>query len=101
MIWHSSSKEDVLNHYSVDAAFGLANGAATEKQEIYGKNIITEIEKPSLVKRFFAEFNKTGILLIVLSLIYFFVANSYNSNTAYFGLFAGNVVKYAALGEHH
>ncbi len=86
MIWHSSSKEDVLNHYSVDAAFGLANGAATEKQEIYGKNIITEIEKPSLVKRFFAEFNKTGILLIVLSLIYFFVANSYNSNTAYFGL---------------
>ncbi|MBE6779552.1 MAG: cation-transporting P-type ATPase [Ruminococcaceae bacterium] len=86
MIWHSSTKEDVLNHYSVDAAFGLANGAAAEKQEIYGKNIITEGEKTSLIKRFFAEFNKTGILLIFLSLVYFFVANSYDSKTAYFGL---------------
>ena len=68
MIWHSASKEDVLNHYSVDAAFGLANGVAVEKQEIYGKNIVGNNEKPSLINRFFSEFTKTGIFLIVLSL---------------------------------
>ena len=60
MIWHSSSKEDVLNHYSVDAAFGLANGVATEKQEIYGKNIVGKTGKTSLIKRFFGEFTKAS-----------------------------------------
>ena len=67
MIWHSASKEDVLNHYSVDAAYGLANGVAAEKQEIYGKNTVGNTEKTSLIKRFFGEFTKTGILLMVLS----------------------------------
>lgn len=85
MIWHSSSKEDVLNHYSVDAEYGLANGAVEEKQEIYGKNIVSKIDKPSFIKRFLNEFTKTGILLIVLSLVYFFIANNYDSDTAYFG----------------
>lgn len=85
MIWHSSSKEEVLSHYNVDAEFGLANGSAAEKQEIYGKNLVSNIEKPSLIKRFFNEFTKTGILLIVLSLVYFFITNSYDSPIAYFG----------------
>lgn len=97
MIWHSSSKEDVLNHYSVDAAFGLANGSVEEKQEIYGKNVVTKNEKPSLIKRFFGEFTKTGILLMVLSLIYFFVANSYDSKTAYFGFLVIAIVIVNAL----
>lgn len=102
MIWHSASKEDVLNHYSVDAAFGLANGVATEKQEIYGKNIVTNKEKPSLIKRFFGEFTKTGILLIVLSLIYFFIANSYDSKTAYFGfLVIALVIANAVISAFH
>ena len=60
LIWHSSSKEDVLNHYSIDESFGLANGAATEKQEIYGKNIVSKNEKTSLIKRFFGEFTKAS-----------------------------------------
>ena len=102
MIWHSSSKEDVLNHYSVDAAFGLANGAATEKQEIYGKNIVGKTGKTSLIKRVFGEFTKTGILLMVLSLIYFFVASSYDSKTAYFGfLVIAIVIANAIVSAFH
>ncbi len=97
MIWHSSSKEDVLNHYSVDEAFGLANGAAIEKQEIYGKNIVSQNEKPSFIKRFFGEFTKTGILLMVLSLVYFFVTYSYDSKTAYFGFLVIAIVIANAL----
>lgn len=102
MIWHSASKEEVLNHYSVDAAFGLANGAAVEKQEIYGKNIVGNNEKLSLIKRFFGEFTKTGIFLIVLSLIYFFIANSYDSKTAYFGfLVIMLVISNAVISAFH
>lgn len=97
MIWHSSSKEDVLNHYSVDADYGLANGVATEKQEIYGKNMPKQIKKYSLIKRFFGEFTKTGILLMILSLIYFFVANSYDDKTAYFGFLVIAIVIANAL----
>lgn len=102
MIWHSSSKEDVLNHYSVDAAYGLANGVATEKQEIYGKNMPKQIQKSSLIKRFFGEFTKTGILLMALSLIYFFVANSYDNKTAYFGfLVIAIVITNALISAFH
>ena len=102
MIWHSASKEDVLNHYSVDAAYGLANGVAAEKQEIYGKNTVGNTEKTSLIKRFFGEFTKTGILLMVLSLIYFFIANSYDSKTAYFGfLVIALVIANALVSAFH
>lgn len=102
MIWHSSSKEDVLNHYNVDAEFGLANGAAAEKQEIYGKNVVGNIEKTSLVKRFFGEFTKTGILLIILSIVYYFVASSYESKTAYFGfIIIGLVLGNAIVSAYH
>lgn len=97
MIWHSSSKEDVLNHYSVDAEFGLANASVTEKQEIYGKNFIGQNERVSIVKRFFSEFTKTGIFLIILSLVYFLVANSYDSKTAYFGFLVIAIVIVNAL----
>lgn len=102
MIWHSSSKEEVLNHYSVDPLFGLANGVATEKQEIYGKNVIGNKDKPSLISRFFGEFTKTGILLMVLSLIYFFIANSYDSKTAYLGfLVIALVIANALVSAFH
>ncbi len=102
MIWHSSSKEDVLNHYSVDDAFGLANGSVEEKQEIYGKNIAGKIERPSIIKRFFGEFTKTGIALMVLSIIFFFVAHSYESPTAYFGfLVVGIVIVNAMISAFH
>ncbi len=102
MIWHSSSTEDVLKHFSVDTALGLANSTAEEKQEIYGKNVIVFEEKPSLIKRFFGEFTKTGIFLIILSLVYFFVALSYESKTAYFGfLIIGIVIANALVSAFH
>ena len=104
MIWHSSSKEDVLNHYSVDVEFGLANGVVEEKQEIYGKNVVSKNEKPSLIKRFFGEFTKTGILLMVLSLVYFFIANSYDAgkDIAYLGfLVIGIVVLNSFVSAFH
>lgn len=102
MIWHSSSKEEVLNHYNVDQAFGLSNGVAEEKQEIYGKNMISGGEKPSIVKRFFGEFTKTSIVLVILSLVYFFIAKSYGNDTAYFGfLVIALVIANALVSAFH
>ncbi len=102
MIFHSSSKEEILNYYNVNADYGFTNGEVAEKQEIYGKNIVAAKEKTSLLKRFFAEFNKTSILLIALSLIYFFVAASYDSKTAYFGfLVIGIILLNAFISAYH
>ncbi len=97
MIWHSSSCDDVLNHFGVDKEIGLANGSVLEKQEIYGKNIVLTNKKSSLVKRFLNEFTKTNILLMILSLVYFFVAISYESKTAYFGILVIAIVVANAL----
>lgn len=78
MIWHSSTAEEVLNHFKVDHKKGLANGECEEKLEIYGQNIISKIEKPTLLKRFLSELNnKMVIALIVIALISFVVSLVY------------------------
>lgn len=79
MIWHSSTAEEVLNHFKVDHKKGLANGECEEKLEIYGQNIISKIEKPTLFKRFLSQLNnKMVIALIVIALISFVVSLVYN-----------------------
>ena len=52
MIWHSTSKEDVLSGLGVDEKIGLANGVVDERTKKYGKNIITKSNKVSFMKRF-------------------------------------------------
>ena len=63
MIWHSSSPSEVLSELNVDDKKGLSNGEVDERLDIYGQNVISKIEKTSILSRFFAQLkNKTVIL---------------------------------------
>ncbi len=79
MIWHSSTADEVLQHFGVDDKKGLANSECEEKLEIYGQNVISKIEKPTFLKRFISHLNnKMVIFLIVIALISFVVSIVYN-----------------------
>lgn len=79
MIWHSSSKQEVLAHFNVDPKKGLANSECEDKLEIYGHNIISNIEKPKFISIFLNQLkNKTVISLIVVAIISFVLSTIYN-----------------------
>ena len=79
MIWHSTPTQEVLKELNVDDKTGLANGVVDERLEYYGKNLITKIERPSFIERFFAQLKgKTVIALIVISLISFVLSLIYD-----------------------
>ena len=84
MIWHSSTVKEVLNELSVDAENGLSNGVADERLNTYGKNIISNIEAPSYLKRFLEQLNnKVVYLLAVVAVISFIVSLIYDQKDFY------------------
>ena len=84
MIWHSSTVNEVLNELSVDAQNGLSNGVADERLQNYGKNIISNIESPSYLKRFLEQLNnKVVYLLTVVAVISFIVSFIYDQKDFY------------------
>lgn len=84
MIWHSSSATLVLNEMTVDDKKGLSNGEVDERLEIYGQNVISKIEKPSVLNRFFTQLkSKTVILLMIISIASFLVSLVYNEVNSY------------------
>ena len=98
MIWHSSSKTEVLAHFKVDDKKGLANSECEEKLEIYGQNIISNIEKPTFLKHFFNQLkNKTVIFLIIVALISFVLSIVYNDVNSISALLIIGIVLLNAL----
>ena len=61
MIWHSASKDEVLEELSVDKFSGLANGIADQRLDENGLNVISSNEKPSFLKLFLSQFNNKTI----------------------------------------
>lgn len=87
MIWHSSDAADVLKELNTDREHGLTNAQVLERLEIYDKNSISSHERPSLLKRFFAQLkNKVVYFLVIISVISFVVGTIYEKNDAYYSL---------------
>ena len=88
MIWHSSEITDVLNQLEVDDKKGLANGVVDIRTEIYGKNTIKNIEKPSFKKRLLKQLNsKLVYALIIIAVLSFTVSLFYGDKDFYYPLF--------------
>ncbi len=103
MIWHSASIEEVLTELKTNSETGLLNGVADERLKIHGKNIITNIEKPTLLKRFIDQLkSKTLISLVVICLLSFVVSLIYSQSNSYFALIIiGIVVLNALISAFH
>ncbi len=80
MIWHSSDVAEVLSELAVDESKGLANGVAEMRLKQYGRNTISNIEKPTLVKRLLSQLNnKLFYLITVFCLLSFVVSLIYEN----------------------
>lgn len=98
MIWHSASPSEVLKELVVDDKKGLSNGEADERLELYGRNVITKIERPTFWQHFLAQFkNKTVITLIVIALVSFVVSLMYHDINSYSSLLIIAIVAINAL----
>lgn len=98
MIWHNATATEVLTELSVDDKRGLTNGVAEERLEIYGQNVVTNIEKKTLLKRFLGQINNTlTIALIIISIISYVLCLVKNVENAYFSLLIIAIVLLNAL----
>lgn len=98
MIWHSSEVSEVLSELSVDEKKGLANGVADMRLEQYGKNAISNIEKPSFAKHFFAQLNSKYVyLLTAVAVISFIISLIYKDDSFYSPLILIGIVLINAL----
>lgn len=98
MIWHSATPGEVLHELVVDDKKGLSNGEADLRLEAYGQNVISKIERPTFLQRFFAQFkNKTVIALIITSLVSFAVSLVYDEVNSYSSLLIIAIVAINAL----
>ena len=98
MIWHSSSTKEVLAHFKVDDKKGLANSECEEKLEIYGQNIISNIERPKFFNLFLNQLkSKTVIALIIIAIISFVLSIVYNDVNSVSALLIIGIVLLNAL----
>ena len=103
MIWHSTDRAAVLKELEVDDKKGLPNGVADMRLEKYGKNIISDTEKPTYLKRFLSQLNsKLVMVLIITALLSFIVSLMYNEVNSFSPLLIiGIVIINAAVSAYH
>ena len=103
MIWHSTGAEEVLRELDVDSKKGLPNGVAEMRLEEYGKNVISNPDKPTYLDRFWGQLKgKTVIFLIITALLSFIVSLMYREVNSYSSLLIIAIVLInAAVSAYH
>lgn len=75
MIWHSSTAQEVLDNFNVDATKGLGSDTANERLDKYKENEIHTLNQNKLSNIILCEAkNKFNIILFVVTLLYFIVS---------------------------
>ena len=75
MNFYTEPLGDLLKHFDADPQKGLNQAQLEQARQKYGKNVLREQKKPSLLMRFLAQFKDTMIIiLIIAAIISFFVA---------------------------
>ena len=77
MIWHNSSKEEVLRELSVDPASGLNSADVDYRLKIAGKNELSNSKEKSFFTYFVSEITANySIALIVVAILHFILSLS-------------------------
>ena len=75
MNFYTEPLRDILGHFGCDPQKGLNEAQLDQARAKYGKNVLREAKKPSLLMRFLAQFKDVMIIiLIIAAVISFFVA---------------------------
>ena len=65
--WHSIEVDDVLKEFDSNAEVGLKAAEISDRQQKYGKNILTQKKGDGPIKRFFLQFHNSLLYVLIVS----------------------------------
>lgn len=75
MYWHSLSIEETLKKLEVSSDHGLSANEVKQRQQTYGRNILTAKKKKSLIVSFLAQFADFMIIILIFAAILSFIVS--------------------------
>ncbi len=79
-MWHSKTKEQVIDELEVSQSSGLSEQQVAERREKYGKNKIIGSKKKSLVAMFFAQMQDALIYVLLAATVITFIIGEYTDS---------------------
>lgn len=79
-MWHSKTKEQVVDELEVSPSVGLSRQQVAERLEKYGKNNIKGTKKKSLVAMFFAQMQDALIYVLLAATVITFIIGEYTDS---------------------
>ena len=78
MIWQNETKQAVLSALGTNGQTGLSKHQAAEAQKTHGQNILREKPPVPWIRRFFAQFASTMVVILILAALISIGINVYN-----------------------
>ncbi len=66
-LWHSIEVNDVLKEFNTNSQTGLKSGEIKDRQQKYGKNVLTQKKGDGPIKRFFLQFHNCLLYVLIIS----------------------------------
>lgn len=73
MVWYSASAGQTVNELGSDSEKGLSDAQARKLIEKHGENKLESGKKPSLIKRFFAQFADFSVMILLVACVISFL----------------------------
>ena len=83
-MWETLRKEEVIKKLETDRRHGLSESDAKERIAKYGKNVIRDKPKESLIVKFFKQFNDFMIIILIIASIVSAVVSFWQGENDYF-----------------
>ena len=90
--WHSIEINDVLKEFNSDSHTGLKESEIPERQQKYGKNILTQKKGDGPIKRFFLQFHSSLLYVLIISGFITFFLHEWADCSVIFGVVLVNAI---------
>ena len=67
--WHSIEINDVLQEFNSNSHTGLKESEILERQQKYGKNVLTQKKGDGPIKRFFLQFHNSLLYVLIIFMV--------------------------------
>jgi len=90
--WHSIEINDVLKEFNSDSHKGLKESEISDRQQKYGKNVLTQKKGDGPIKRFFLQFHSSLLYVLIISGFITFFLHEWADCSVIFGVVLVNAI---------
>ena len=90
--WHSIEINDVLKEFNSDSHTGLKESEISDRQQKYGKNVLTQKKGDGPIKRFFLQFHSSLLYVLIISGFITFFLHEWADCSVIFGVVLVNAI---------